>query len=177
MNKNNINVKSNKPFSLSILNKSTMNIINESISLKNQKNNSKSAYFLLNRNQNEQSIIQNGGVLPRTYENNNNKVMEDFSFPNNTGNIINIIFETGTGLRYTFVVSENIPIKELLLKFIRKVGISESIMGSKILFILNGRTIPVNEEKSIANYFKENNIGIANQSRIIVIDGSNVIGA
>jgi hypothetical protein len=180
MNNNNINAKLNKPLSLSMMNKSTMNILNEkitSISLKNKKNNSQRAHFLFSKNQNDQSIIQNGGILPRTYEKNNNKVKEDLFFSEYKGNITNIIFETGAGLRYSFAVSENIPMKELLLKFIRKIGISESLMGSKILFILNGATIPANEERSIKDYFKEKNIGIANQSKIIVIDGSNVIGA
>jgi hypothetical protein len=181
MNNNKINSKLNKPFSLSMLNQSTMNILNAklntSVSLNNQKNNLKSARSLLNRNQSEQSIFQNRGVLPIINEKNNNKVKEDFSFPNCTGNIINIIFETGRGVRYIFAVSENTPMKELLLKFIKKVGISESLMDSKILFILNGITIPVNEETSIKAYFREKNIGIINQSRIVVIDGSNVIGA
>ena len=176
LNMNNINAKLNTPFSISMMmNQSTMKILNDKF--KTGKNNSKNVHFILNRNQNEKSIIQNGGVLPRTNEENNNKVKEDSSFPKYTGNTINIIFETGSGLRYIFPVSENIPMKELLLKFIRKVGISESLMGNKILFILNGSTIPAYEERSIKTYYKEHNFSFANNSKIIVIDGSNVIGA
>ena len=175
-NLNIINVEVNKSFSLDMLNQKTMNILNKSLLLKKQQNNSKNTNFQINKKQNDQSIIQNRGVLPRTNEKNNNKIKENFSFSKCSGNIINIIFETG-GIRHIFAVFENLSMKELILKFIRKVGISESLKDIKLLFILNGSSIPANEEKSIKTYFEDHNIGSVNNSKIVVIDGNNVIGA
>jgi hypothetical protein len=123
-------------------------------------------------------IIQNGGVLPRaTGVNNNKTVQSEDLFPGNMSDRINVIFETGTGLKFNFPTPLNVPVSQLLHKFIRKVGVSETLLGTKIFFIINGKTIPINEPRSVANYFSELSYGINGQVKIVVIDGNNVIGA
>ena len=109
--------------------------------------------------------------------NNNNTVRKGDIFPGYEGPRINIIFETGTGLIFNFPTPLNVSVSELLYKFIRKVGVSDSLLGKKIFFIFNGKTIPINEPRSVNTFFNEENLGAANQTKIVVIDGNNVIGA
>ena len=178
LNMNNINFELLKAFYFTMMmnNMNTLyTMINPYLFLMNQPNNNQITRFMPSRNQNDQIIIQNGGILPRTYRENNNRMKEDLPFPEYSGPRINIIFETGTGLKFNFPTPFNVPMKEVLLKYIRKVGVSESLLGNKIFFISNGLTIPTNEERTIQVYFKE--YGLGNQAKIIVIDGSNVIGA
>jgi hypothetical protein len=153
------------------------NMVNPNIFQMNQQNNNYN-HFQSSRNQNEQSIIQNGGVLPRAngVYNNNTAQSEDL-FPGNMEKRMNIIFETGTGLKFNFPTPLNVPVSELLNKFIRKVGVSEALLGKKIFFIINSTTIPINEPTSVGNYFSQLSYGVNNQVKIIVIDGNNVIGA
>ena len=187
MNMNNINPAMVNAFlNMMMMNQNIMNnnqmdlnnMVNPSIFQMNQQNNNNFNRFQASRNQNEQSIIQNGGVLPRANGvNNNNTAQSEDLFPGNMGNRMNIIFETGTGLKFNFPTPLNVSVSQLLYKFIRKVGVSEALLGKKIFFIINGKTIPINEPRSVANYFSELSYGVNNQVKIVVVDGNNVIGA
>ena len=187
-NMNNVNVGLLNAFlNMMMMNQNQMNnnqmdlnnMVNPNIFQMNQQNNNNFNQFQVSRNQNEQSIIQNGGVMPRANRlNNNNAVKKEDIFPGYTGPRINIIFETGTGLIFNFPTPLDVSVSQLLNKFIRKVGVSESLLGKKIFFIFNGKTIPINEPRSVETYFKEKSYGLAsNQIKIVVIDGNNVIGA
>ena len=127
--------------------------------------------------QNEQQIIQNGGVLPRPKDNVNNNLNNKDPFPGFIGPRLNIIFETGTGLKFNFPTPISVSVKDLLRQFIRKVGVSETLLDKKIFFVINGRTIPINETSTCQNFFTANSYGSINQVKIIVLDASNVIGA
>ena len=187
MNMNNINAGLLNAFlNMMMMNQNVMNnnqmdlnnMVNPNIFQMNQQNNNNFNHFQASRNQNEQSIIQNGGVMPRPNGvNNNNTVRKGDIFPGYEGPRINIIFETGTGLIFNFPTPLNVSVSELLYKFIRKVGVSDSLLGKKIFFIFNGKTIPINEPRSVNTFFNEENLGAANQTKIVVIDGNNVIGA
>ena len=121
--------------------------------------------------QNREKIIKNGGVMPRPkdFEYNSNCYNP---FPGYIGERINIIFETGTGLKLNFATPLSVSVKDLLRQFIIRVGVSETLLGKKIFFIINGHKIPINEEISCQDFF-----GKINQVKIIVLDGSNIIGA
>ena len=187
MNMNNINPAMVNAFlNMMMMNQNIMNnnqmdlnnMVNPSIFQMNQQNNNNFNRFQVSRNQNEQSIIQNGGVLPRANGvNNNNKVKKEDIFPGYIGPRLNIIFETGAGHIFNFPTPLNVTVSQLLHKFIGKVGVSDSLLGKKIFFIFNGKTIPINESRSVEAYFKEESIGASNQTKIVVIDGNNVIGA
>ena len=186
MNMNNINAGLLNAFlNMMMMNQNIMNnnqmdlnnMINPNIFQMNQQNNNKFNHFQASRNINEQSIIQNGGVLPRANGVNNNAVQKGDLFPGYTGPKINIIFETGTGLKFNFATPYNVPVSQLLYSFIRKVGVSEELLGKKIFFVLNGQTIPINESRTVETYFKEYSYGNINNLKIVVIDGNNVIGA
>ena len=110
--------------------------------------------------------------------NNNNTAQSEDLFPGNMEKRMNIIFETGTGLKFNFPTPLNVSVSQLLYKFIRKVGVSDSLLGKKIFFIINGETIPINEPRSVETYFRDKSYGLtSNQIKIVVIDGNNVIGA
>ncbi len=106
-----------------------------------------------------------------------NSTIYNDPFPFYQGQRLNILFETGAGLKMNIASPLNISVKELLLSYIHKVGVSESLLGYKIFFIVNGKTIPCNEQKSVIDYFKDCLYGNANQVKVIVLDASNVIGA
>ena len=187
MNMNNINVGLLNAFlNMMMMNQNQMNnnqmdlnnMVNPNIFQMNQQNNNNFNQFQVSRNQNEQSIIQNGGVMPRPNGVNNNIVRKEDLFPGYIGPRLNIIFETGAGLKFNFPTPYDVPVSQLLFNFIRKVGVSETLLGKKIFFIINGETIPINEPRSVETYFKEKSYGLAsNQIKIVVIDGNNVIGA
>ena len=107
---------------------------------------------------------------------NNSSIYND-PFPFYQGQRLNILFETGTGLKLNIASPLNISVKELLLAYIHKIGIGESLLGNKIFFIVNGRTISSNEQKTVIDYFRDCLYGNANQVKVIVLDASNIIGA
>ena len=128
-------------------------------------------------NLNNQSIIQNGGVMPRPNKFNQSMANNIESFPGNFNKRINIIFETGTGLKINIPTPINVTVNELLLKFANRVGVSESLINQKLFFVVNGGTIKANEKSLVGNYFRNNSGFLNDQMKIIVLDASNVIGA
>ena len=90
--------------------------------------------------------------------------------PTKESNSINISFEASTGLKTELCVSEKISVKELLKMFAKKVNLSESYFGKEVIFLLNGKKLDHESLEEI----KE--VGIGNNSSIIIFDQSNVIG-
>ena len=127
-------------------------------------------------NLNTQNIIKNGGVMPRANKNNKSLPVMD-SFPGYTGNRINVIFETGTGLLINIPTPITITVEELFIKFANRVGVSESLLGKKIFFIANGSAIKADEKRTVGDFFKDFSNNLKDQMKIIVLDASNVIGA
>ena len=71
------------------------------------------------------------------------------------------------------VVPDYITIKELFKLYVKKLGISESLLGKDIIFLFNALTLEVNDERLISTVFHK---GIQTVT-ITVIDSKNVIGA
>ena len=127
-------------------------------------------------NLNTQNIIKNGGLMPRANKNNKSFPFID-SFPGYTGNRINVIFETGTGLLINIPAPINVTVEELFIKFANRVGVSESLLGKKIFFIANGAAIKADEKRIVGDFFKDFRNNLKEQMKIIVLDASNLIGA
>ena len=127
-------------------------------------------------NLNTQNIIRNGGVMPRANKNNKSLPYVE-SFPGYTGNRINIIFETGTGLLINIPAPVNVTVEELFIKFANRVGVSPLLLGNKIFFIANGAAIKPDDKKLVGDLFKDFSNNLKDQIKIIVLDASNVIGA
>jgi hypothetical protein len=128
-------------------------------------------------NLNNQNLIQNGGLMPRK-KNFNPNVNNIDSFPGYTGPRMNVVFETGTGIHINIACPNNISVKDLLIKFAERVGVSPLLIGKKIFCVVNGSTIRADEQTSVGDYFRDQ---ISNQLKfqvkIIFLDASNVIGA
>ena len=127
-------------------------------------------------NLNTQQIIKNGGVIPRA-KNFNQSLQNEDSFPGYTGQRINCVFETGTGLTINIATPINVIVQELLIKFANRVGVGPALIGNKIFFIANGSSIKPDEKKLVGDYFMGSSFELKFQIKIIVLDASNVIGA
>ena len=127
------------------------------------------------QNQNDQSIILNGGVLPRPKNIQNN--LNNDPFPNYQGQRFNILFETGAGLKVNISAPFNLSVENLLIAFTNRIGVSPLLLGNKIYFIVNGLNIPIHEKKTCEEFFRNCAFATKSQVRIVVIDASNVIGA
>ena len=131
-----------------------------------------------NLNPFEQNVILNGGVMPRAKNAPPNMMNNQDLFPNYPpGPRLNILFETGTGIKVIIPTPYNATVNELLVQFMRKVGVSETLMGEKIFFIINGQTIDIKEQRTADDFFRNIAYGQNNMLKIVVIDASNVIGA
>ena len=61
--------------------------------------------------------------------------------------------------------------KELFIQYVKKVGIPESVIGTKIVFLFNAEKLDVNSQEPIGKTFKFFNADIT------VLDQGNIIGA
>ena len=128
-------------------------------------------------NFNQQQIIQNGGVLPRKEQLNYLNANKD-SFPGYVGERINIVFETGIGITINIATPINVTVKDLLIKFTERVGVSPLLINKKLFFVVNGSTIDSQEQKTVGAYFKDSRTNALKfQVKIVVLDASNVVGA
>ena len=128
-------------------------------------------------NFNQQQIIQNGGVLPRRDQLNYLNANKD-SFPGYVGERINIVFETGIGIIINIATPINVTVKDLLIKFTERVGVSPLLINKKLFFVVNGSTIDSQEQKTVGAYFKDSlTNALKFQVKIVVLDASNVVGA
>ena len=152
-----------------------------------QMNNMYQNFFQMNQNnpnflqqfayypQSTQNIIVNGGVMPRPNRNQSSGYYD--LFPNYIGPKLNIFFETGAGHKLNMIAPTTVTVEELLIKYINKVGVSPSLLGKKIIFLVNGKIIPINEKSTIEEFFRNSAFGVNSLVKVIVIDASNVIGA
>ena len=126
---------------------------------------------------NNNNINPTGGVLPRINQiNNSNDYIDDF--PGHIGQRINITFETGTGIKKNIATPLDVTVGELLSKFTKRVGVSESLIQNKLFFVINGETIDKNKQKKkVEEFFTYSSNFLNSQFKIIVLDASNVIGA
>ena len=110
-----------------------------------------------NKNEEKESILRN------------NKVIKDAdNFP--PGAIVkNISFDATSGLKVILKVTKETTYKELILKYVNKIGLEESVINKDIIFLFNGGKMDVNSEDNIAK--------LPDFSAITVIDQKNIIGA
>ena len=114
--------------------------------------------------------------MPRPNHNQNSIGYHEL-FPNYVGPKLNILFETGAGHKLNIPTPTTVTVEELLIKYITRVGVSPSLLGKKIFFLVNGKTIPIHEKSKTEEFFRNLAYGANNQIKVIVIDASNVIGA
>ena len=98
------------------------------------------------------------------------------SYPGYQGKRINVIFETSTGIRINIAAPINETVQGLLIKFCERAGISSNLLKKEIVCIYNANYVNPNTKKSIQEFFQQN-MGLNDQAKIVVIDAQNIIGA
>ena len=92
-------------------------------------------------------------------------------FPEKLGRKFNIFFQTPEGHKITVLVPETAKTKDVLVKFVSKIGLTENDIDNTIIFIYSARKIKKNENRTL------NEMGILDGSIIITMDKSGVLGA
>ena len=111
----------------------------------------------MNFNNNNQMNVSGGGI-------NNNAPSNELQ--------CNVAFITQAGKKIMMSSPYNTKLKDFLIKYASRMGISGSIIGKDIFFIYNGLKVNENEEASIGQILK----GTTNPT-FLVIDTKNILGA
>ena len=111
-----------------------------------------------------------------TFNNNTHRLLRQnlsFNYDDDSigTNTINIFFEASSGHKISILCNPNIKMKDLLKKYVKKIGASEDIIDDSIYFLYNGAKIKKDENKTL------NELNMINCSIIIVIDKNAVVGA
>ena len=160
-NNNGMNNINNMPNSMNNLN----NNMSNSFNIQNNNNNmsySSGNVISNNRNQNQQPQE----LIPR-----GDKVIRDTSMNINSNgqNMINVTFDASTGLRVIIAISKNTTVKQLVEKYIERIGIGKNHIGKDIIFLFNGGKMDPFSEDNLQNF--------PDLAIITVFDQNNVIGA
>ena len=92
-------------------------------------------------------------------------------FPEKFEQKMNIFFQTPEGHKINVLVPVTAKMKDVLIKFVTKIGLTENDIDNTIIFIYSARKIKKNENRTL------NEMGILNGSIIITMDKSGVLGA
>ena len=83
-----------------------------------------------------------------------------------------------SGIKKNIPTPSDVKIKDLLIEFTKRVGVSKDLIGNKLLFVVNGAAISkINENKTVEQFFTMLTSYLSTQIKITVIDASNLIGA
>jgi len=85
---------------------------------------------------------------------------------------INVVFIHPNEKKIMMICPSSLKVKDLLVQYVSRVGISNSLIGKDIFFIYNGLKINEKEEKDIEHYFFSGML-----HNILVVDTKNIIGA
>ena len=134
-----------------------------------------------NNNFNQQSIFNDDiyikmaskGLVPRRIFAQVKKSKENIPIKTDYNpNIINICFEITTGQKFNEKATKRMKFKDLCVNFVTRLGFKKDIIENKdILFLFNGTKVDINQNKILRE------MGIENNSKILVIDLKGLIGA
>ena len=65
----------------------------------------------------------------------------------------------------------NLKIKDLLIKYIEKLGLGPGVMKNSIFFLFNGSKLDINENRTVIE------MGMTSGSTVIVLDIKGIIGS
>lgn len=85
--------------------------------------------------------------------------------------IVNVTLIATSGLKVVIPAQKSMPLCQLFKNYVKKVGVPESVIGTKIVFLFNAEKLDVNSTQPISDYFKSFN------ANITVLDQANIIGA
>ena len=111
-----------------------------------------------------------GGNLPR-------KELPNYdSYPWYKGQRINVIFEVSTGPKLNIHAPPNETVEGILNKFCERAGVSPLLLKKEIVCVYNATVLNSSDQTTIQQ-FLQNNMGLNDQAKIVVIDAQNIIGA
>ena len=126
-------------------------------------------------NQNSQYSQNKIQVVNNNFNNNIRSLLKQnlsFNFDDSYNKkTINVMFEASSGHKVSVSCSPSIKMKDLLKKYVEKIGISENVIDNAIYFLFNSFKIKKDENKTIEE------MGIFDCAIILVIDKNSVIGA
>jgi len=88
-----------------------------------------------------------------------------------SGEVINLIFCATSGLKVDMPIGLNNTLQDTLIKYCQKIGVPPSLIGEKLVFLLNAEKLDSLSKKTIGQ------IGLKNGTKITVLDQGNIIGA
>ena len=111
-------------------------------------------------------IIPRGEKTLYLYEKGENKL----NYNNTNPNIINISFTASTGLKLIIATPTNITIKQLIKKYLDRLGLPFEHVDNNLTFLFNGGKVDPESNELLSEKFKNNMV-------ITVFDKAGVIGA
>ena len=108
-------------------------------------------------------------VNENEFQNNQNNFMK-FGMSSST-DIVNVTLTATSGLKVVIPAQKSMPLCQLFKNYVKKVGVPESVIGTKIVFLFNAEKLDANSTQPISNFFKSFN------ANITVLDQANIIGA
>ncbi len=135
----------------------------------NNNNNNMKGFQTIEANNTMGTGVQ-GGNLPR-------KELPNYdSYPWYKGPRINVIFEVSTGPKVNIHAPPNETVEGILNKFCERAGVSPLLLKKEIICVYNA-TVLNSSDKTTIQQFLQNNMGLNDQAKIVVIDAQNIIGA
>ena len=86
-------------------------------------------------------------------------------------NIINVTLTATSGLKVVIAAPKTMTFSQLFKNYVNKVGVPESVIGDKIVFLFNAEKLKVDSQEPISTLFKAFN------ANVTVLDQGNIIGA
>ena len=101
---------------------------------------------------------------------NQNSFMKQYGMSSST-DIINVTLTATSGLKVVIPAQKSMSLSQLFKIYVKKVGVPESVIGTKIVFLFNAEKLDHTSQQPITNFFKAFN------ANITVLDQANIIGA
>ena len=117
--------------------------------------------------------MYNNNMFQKNNMNFNNNVPNNSGVSQNRNELqCNVAFITQAGKKIMMSCPYNTKLKDFLLKYASRMGISESLFGKDIFFIYNGLKINEKEEATIGQF-----LGGTTNPIFLVLDTKNILGA
>ena len=160
------------------LNNNLMNFVQMNPNMLNMNNPVQNSmmFFRPNLNNSMNTGVKGGGSLPRPNPQTGRILPNYDSYPNYKGPRINVIFEISTGLKVNIAAPPTETVNGLLIKFCERAGVSPMLLKRDIFCVYNANNIKPDSQISLQNFFQQN-LGLNDQAKIVVIDTKNIIGA
>ena len=85
--------------------------------------------------------------------------------------VVNVTLTATSGLKVVIAAPKTMTFSELFKNYVKKVGVPEDVIGTKIVFLFNAEKLKVDSQEPISTLFKTFN------ANVTVLDQGNIIGA